>query len=660
MKKLNATTDLSFKNSSKIYGRALIIWDPECTNKKRDAIDTDQITPAEYCVSENLERLDENWKIGTFYHLMPDFRQRVHQGENFLVVGARFGIGSSREMSPAGLKAIAEEIGLELVIICGDGMGNIFRRNALNLGLHIVHSSMAVADAQEGDEFEFDKISRRLKNITQNKSYAASILTDKEEQICKIGGIFNLGRREFLKNLSIQPHIEWPEPNVAHTMSIAEQIVWAHRVDKNTEVKPGSTLPIYADLFPASDGTAPFAIYTFNKITANRIHPRSAAIINDHFVFTDRSTDQAQITISQTFAKYHNIQKPYYSDPGDGIFHFYLPEKGLIQPGGFYAGADSHSSAYGAYGALGIGVGSTTLGFGWALGYIYLTLAKQRRVSLQGKLQPWVTGKDIVLNLLKHWGASQAQGMGVEFIDVHCQLPMNYRNTIANMMAEAEAQSGIFVPDAITSEWFKSQNIPLKYPLSRPGEEAHYELEEEFNLSNIRPVIAKPYSPNNVWDADEVAKERITFVKALIGSCTNGSYDDLLQAAILFKLALHAGITSIAKGVELAIYPGSKLVKVQITQPDPRLGGQSIAEIIQRVGGKIRESWCGPCFGQGADRLNSGEKAITTFNRNWHNRMGVKGEGYLASPIIVASSALLGYMGTPTELGLTWQPHIIG
>src|SRR4030088_2470509 len=120
-----------------IRGKALIFWDPKVPGKKLDAIDTDQITPADDCVSESLDRLDERWKGGTVRYLMPDFRQRVHRGETFVIAGERFGIGSSREMSPAGLKAIAEEAGLEIVIVCGDGVGDIFRREALNLGLHV-------------------------------------------------------------------------------------------------------------------------------------------------------------------------------------------------------------------------------------------------------------------------------------------------------------------------------------------------------------------------------------------------------------------------------------------------------------------------------------------------------------------------------------------
>ena len=223
--------------------------------------------------------------------------------------------------------------------------------------------------------------------------------------------------------------------------------------------QPGATLRVYADLLPASDGTAPFAIHTFNQITGGRaIYPRQAAIANDHFVFTGREDDDQQTAIGREFARLHGIEKPYYADPGDGIFHFYFPEQGLVLPGQFIPGADSHSRAYGAYGAVGIGVGSTTLGFGWSTGYVYFTLARQRRVVFTGKLQPWVTGKDIVLELLRRWGAKQSQGMSVEFVDAERQLPIAFRNTIANMMAEAEALNGIFAAGRRSpTRWYRAK-----------------------------------------------------------------------------------------------------------------------------------------------------------------------------------------------------------
>jgi 3-isopropylmalate/(R)-2-methylmalate dehydratase large subunit len=644
-----------------VRGRALIFWDPKRPGKKLDAIDTDQITPADDCVSESLATLDERWKTGTFRHLMPDFRARVHAGRTFLVAGDRFAIGSSREMSPAGLKGIADEAGLEMVVVCGANMGDIFRRNALNLGLHVVQSLEAVEDAQDDDELEFDVETRELRNITRRRSYQPKALTPKEDEIRRGGGIFATGRREYPTTRGKPPAVEFPDAITAQRMTATEQILWAHRVDKRAEVRPGATIQAYADLLPASDGTAPFAIHTFRQIVGEGdAKPRLAAVANDHFVFTGKQADEKQTSISREFAERHGIKAPYYASPGTGIFHFYFPEQGLIVPGGFYPGADSHSRAYGAYGAVGIGVGSTTLGFGWATGYIYVTVAKQRRVVIRGKLQPWVSGKDIVLRLLQGWGVRQSQGMSVEFVDHDAQLPIPYRNTIANMMAEGEALNGIFPQDAITDAWFSARGFRLRYPRVVPGEDATYEIDETVDLTDVMPMIAKPFSPGNAFPAEEVATERITFQKAMIGSCTNGGYDDLLQAALVLRGARSLGIDRVKGKHEFIVFPGSGTVKREIELPDPRLGGESIAQVLRSSGAEIRESWCGPCFGQGPDALDKGERAITSFNRNWQNRMGVGGEGYLASPAVVAASALAGYMAPPSELGLVWDPEAFG
>ena len=614
-----------------IRGRALIFWDRKsATPKKLDAIDTDQITPAADCVSESLDTLDERWKAGAFRYLMPDFRARVHSGQNFIIAGDRFAIGSSREMSPAGLKGVAEEAGREMVIICGHNMGDIFRRNAFNLGLHVVQSPDAVADAEDGDEFTFDPVSREIANVTRGRTYAPVPLSPKEEEIRREGGIFAVGRREFRRSVETIPSVDWADPDAARELTTTEQIIWAHRVDKAlkaSELRPGTTLRVYADLLPASDGTAPFAIHTFNQITGgNTIFPRQAAIANDHFVFTGSAVDDRQTAIGREFARQQGLEKPYYATPGDGIFHFYFPEQGLVMPGQFIPGADSHSRAYGAYGAVGIGVGSTTLGFGWATGYIYFTLAKARRVTFSGRLQPWVSGKDIVLELLRRWGAKQSQGMSVELVDANRQLPIAYRNTIANMMAEAEALNGVFAADDITDAWYARKGLTeLPYPRVTPGANARYEIDETIDLSDVRPMIAKPFSPGNAFPAEEIAREHITFDFAMIGSCTNGSYDDLLQAALVLRAARERGVHKVDR--DFKIFPGSGGVAKQIERPDA---------------------------------LTTGQRAITSFNRNWQNRMGIGGEGYLASPAVVAASAVVGYMAPPSELGLEWDAEKFG
>ena len=323
-------------------------------------------------------------------------------------------------------------------------------------------------------------------------------------------------------------------------MSTTAQIVWAHRVDKDAEVAPGATLRVYADLLPASDGTAPFSIHTFNQITGgNAIFPRQAAVANDHFVFTGKEDDDKQTAIGRQFAAFHGIEKPYYATPGDGIFHFYFPEQGLVLPGQFIPGADSHSRAYGAYGAVGMGVGSTTLG---------LRLVDRLHLLHDGEGAPrHVPRQAAARGSPARTSCSSCCAAGARSSRRACrwswsiadkQLPMAFRNTIANMMAEAEALNGIFAPDEITYAWYRAKGMTeLPYPQFACGADAVFEIDEEFELGDVTPMIAKPFSPGNAFPAEEVARERIEFDKAMIGSCTNGSYDDLLSAALVLVAA---------------------------------------------------------------------------------------------------------------------------
>src|SRR5258706_10054759 len=183
---------------------------------------------------------------------------------------------------------------------------------------------------------------------------------------------------------------------------------------------------------------------------------------------------------------------------------------------------------------------------------------------------PWVSDKDIVLALLQRWGVTQAQGMSVECVDANQQLPIAYRNTIANMMAEAEPQNGIFAPDEITLEWYRAKGITtLPYPRIAPGPEARYEIDETLALSEVVPMIAKPFSPGNAFPAEAIARERITFDKAMIGSCTNGGYDDLLQAALVIHPARARGFCYAAR--TFLIFPRSGGGRRQIHAPEARL-----------------------------------------------------------------------------------------
>ena len=165
------------------------------------------------------------------------------------------------------------------------------------------------------------------------------------------------------------------------------------------------------------------------------------------------------------------MEKPYYATPGDGIFHFYFPEQGLVMPGQFIPGRRLAQPRLRRVRRRRASASARRRsGFGWATGYIYFTLAKARRVVFDGRLQPWVSGKDIVLELLRRWGAKQSQGMSVELVDANMQLPIAYRNTIANMMAEAEALNGIFAPDETTYAWYRAEgHHDAAVPADRAG-----------------------------------------------------------------------------------------------------------------------------------------------------------------------------------------------
>ena len=408
---------------------------------------------------------------------MPDFRARVHRGETFVIAGDRFAIGSSREMSPAGLKGVAEEV--------GPRDGDRLRQQH---GRHLPPQRAQPRPARRAESRRRSptratatssasiRQSRRLTNVTQGKTYEPVPLTPKEDEIRRSGGIFAVGRREFRPSVERAPRIDWPdaEQRAAHDDDRADRLGASRRQDRRGRARRDAARLRRSAAGVGRHGAVrdphlqPDHRRQHDLSAAGGDRQRSLRLHRQATTTTSRRRSAAQ------FARLHGIEKPYYATPGDGIFHFYFPEQGLVMPGQFIPGADSHSRAYGAYGAVGIGVGSTTLGFGWATGYIYFTLAKARRVVFGGRLQPWVSGKDIVLELLRRWGAKQSQGMSVELVDANRQLPIAYRNTIANMMAEAEALNGIFAPDEITYAWYRDEGHrpTCRIRRSRPGADA--------------------------------------------------------------------------------------------------------------------------------------------------------------------------------------------
>ena len=335
--------------------------------KKLDAIDTDQITPAADCVSESLETLDEKWKAGSFRYLMPDFRARVHRGQTFLVAGDRFAIGSSREMSPAGLKGVAEEVGLEMVVICGHNMGDIFRRNAFNLGLHVVQCPEAVADARDDDEFTFDPVSRAIANVTQGKTYTPVPLSAKEEEIRRSGGIFAVGRREFTASVETPPSLDWPDAALArrHDDDRADRL-GAPRRQATCRARISSRARRCASTRTCCRPPTARRRSRFTRSTRSPAARRSFRARRRSPTTTSCSPARTRTTSRRRSAARSRPRTAWRSRTtrrratASSISTF--PSRASCCPASSFPGADSHSRAYGAYGAVGIGVGSTTLG----------------------------------------------------------------------------------------------------------------------------------------------------------------------------------------------------------------------------------------------------------------------------------------------------------
>jgi 3-isopropylmalate/(R)-2-methylmalate dehydratase large subunit len=659
---VNITAHKITIDKTPIKGKALIYWDPQQIEVKRGYIDTDQIIPSEFCVSGDMNDLWKPWGEHVFAHMDPDFRQKIGTGQTFIIAGENFGIGSSREMAPAGLLRAAKDMGKEgNLVIIAKSFGAIFRKNSFNLGLHILECPEAVDDAKENDEFELDPISRKLMNLTQNKSYTPKPFTSQEEKIRLGGGLVGAAKavlRRARKINSTPKNIatRFPDGSIAERMSLAQQILYAHKVDRKETVEPGQTINAFADLLPASDGTAPFAISVFLNITDNywRLRPWKSAIVNDHFVPFANDEERAQYELGRSFACRFNLTYPQYSQIGDGIFHFYFPYSGLVLPGMLIVGADSHTTTYGAYGAFGTGVGSTELGAGWAVKYVPITFSHNRRVVFNGDLPAWVTGKDIILKLISGWGKGVA-GASIDMLDPEGKLPITYRHTIANMAVEGNALSAIFPQDEITDRFFAGLGITeFPFPRLQPGKNADYQTDEEVNLSTLISLVAKPFHPSNSVSAAELAVQKIKIAQAYLGSCTNGSYADMLQAALVINAS---GQSHLADGVRLLVFPGSRSVLEKMSQPETLLGSKSIKEIIESIGGEIKMPSCGHCFKPTADSPNPGQAIISTTNRNWANRQGKGVLTYLSNPYIAAASALLGYIGTPEELGIRWDEN---
>jgi len=419
-----------------------------------------------------------------------------------------------------------------------------------------------------------------------------------------------------------------------HPMTITEKILASHAGKK--EVFPGDLIDARVDLALGNDITAPLAIQAFEEMGAKKVfHRDRVVLVPDHFTPAKDILSAQQCKVLRNFAKVHRLTN--YFEIGEvGIEHALLPEKGLVLPGDVVIGADSHTCTYGALGAFSTGVGSTDLAAVMATGRLWFKVPESIKFIFYGKLNPWVSGKDLILFTIGQIGVDGALYQAMEFTGETIRtLPMEGRFTMANMAIEAGGKSGIFDPDQIALQYVKKK-ATRRYKLYHSDADARYREVYEYDASKISPQVSLPHIPSNAKDVREV--EKIEIDQVVIGSCTNGRLEDLRVAA------------KILKGKKIA--PSLRLIVIPATQEIYRQAlKEGLFEIFLSAGAVISPPTCGPCLGGYMGVLADGEKSLATTNRNFRGRMGhAQSEVYLASPAVAAASAIKGSICHPEEV----------
>jgi 3-isopropylmalate/(R)-2-methylmalate dehydratase large subunit len=402
------------------------------------------------------------------------------------------------------------------------------------------------------------------------------------------------------------------------------------------KVEPGQLIEANLDLVLGNDITTPVAIDVMDGFKKQEVFDRDKiALVMDHFIPNKDIKSAEHCKQVREFSKKYQITN--YFDVGQmGIEHALLPEKGLVAAGDVVIGADSHTCTYGALGAFSTGVGSTDMAAGMATGKAWFKVPSAIKVELTGKLPKWVSGKDVILHLIGEIGVSGALYKSLEFVGPGvAELSMDDRFTISNMAIEAGGKNGIFPVDEKTVEYMK-EHTDKKWKVFEADPDAEYEQTITINLSELKPTVSFPHLPENTHTIDEVGDIRID--QSVIGSCTNGRISDLRIAASVIKGH------KVAKDVRCIVIPATQAVYLQALK-------EGLIETFIEAGAVVSTPTCGPCLGGYMGILASGEKCISTTNRNFVGRMGaVDSEIYLASPAVAAASAVTGKISSPDEL----------
>ncbi len=412
--------------------------------------------------------------------------------------------------------------------------------------------------------------------------------------------------------------------------TIAQKIIAAHLV--SGDMTPGSEISLKIDQTLTQDATGTMAYLEFETMGIPRVKTELSVAYVDHNTLQSGFENADDHRYLQTVAAKHGV---YFSRPGNGICHQVHLER-FGKPGKTLIGSDSHTPTGGGIGMLAFGAGGLDVAVAMGGGAYYITMPKMFKVELTGKLNPFVTAKDVSLELLRILSVKGGVGAIIEWGGPGvATLTVPERATITNMGTELGATTSIFPSDETTRAFLKAQGREQDYTPLASDPDAQYDRIIPIDLSALKPMIACPHSPDNVVSVESLKGTKVDQV--CIGSCTNSSLQDMLKVAAILK-----GKT-IAPGVSLSVSPGSKQVLTMLSECG------ALTDILAS-GARLLECACGPCIGMGFSP-NSGGVSLRTFNRNFLGRSGTKdGQVYLVSPETAAAAALTGYITDPTTL----------
>lgn len=417
-------------------------------------------------------------------------------------------------------------------------------------------------------------------------------------------------------------------------MTITEKIIASHTGLDN--VCAGQYVYADVDICLGNDITAPIAINEFYNAGLKKVFdPDKIVLVPDHFTPNKDVKSAEQVKVLRNFAGKFNI-KHYFEVGRMGVEHALLPEQGIVLPGDLIIGADSHTCTYGALGALSTGVGSTDLAACFATGKVWLKAPETINFVLNGVLNKWVSGKDIILYIIGSIGVNGALYNAMEFSgEVIKLLSMDDRLAMCNMAIEAGAKSGIIAADQITKDYVRNR-AKRKYKFYESDKDCKYKDVRQINVSNISLQVAFPDLPENTKSVEESSDVKIDQV--VIGSCTNGRISDLRVAA------------EIIKGKK--VHPSIRLIVIPATQEIYRQAlKEGLLETFIDAEAAVSTPTCGPCLGGHMGILADGESALSTTNRNFVGRMGhPNSKIYLCGPAVAAASAITGKITHPDKV----------